>query len=257
VSDLHYQDEFDIDTFLNLGSPDAVHSPDTTSPTEYLSGPDAYPSPSLSQPNPFPSQSLQYTPPLYNSGQGSPTFSYGFPDGFPTMGRNGHDMSSMRPTHHRTSSDFLYPPTISRDGRSHSRGPGGHRSTISEGSSGFLSPDLSPEASMYLGDDLRGRGLARARSAPSSKPVFRGKSPYDRPTSQTEITRLEIPSFNGTLSGQSTPEPESPSPSSAKGVVATDAMVQASLKRRKREANFFCIQCGASFTTENSKKRTF
>jgi hypothetical protein len=260
VSDLHYQEEFDLETFLNLGSSDAVQSPDTTSPTGYFSGPDPYPpSPTLplSNPNPFPSQSLQYTSP-YNSGQGSPTFGLEFPNGFQNTGNNTNAVSSMRPnTHHRSSSDFLSPPIMSRGGRSHSRGPGGHRSTISEGSSAFMAAEYNPEASLFLGDDLRGRGLARAKSAPSSKAIFRGKSPYDRPASQTEITRLEIPIFSGSFSGRSSPELESPSPSSAKDVVATDAMIQASIKRRKRDANFFCLLCNASFTTENSKRRTF
>jgi len=120
-----------------------------------------------------------------------------------------------------------------------------------------MAAEHNPEASLFLDDDLRGRGLARAKSAPSSKAIFRGKSPYDRPATQTGITRLEIPIFNGSFSGQSTPELESPSPSSAKDVVATDAMIQASIKRRKRDANFFCLLCNASFTTENSKRRTF
>jgi hypothetical protein len=39
----------------------------------------------------------------------------------------------------------------------------------------FLSPHVSPESSMFLGDDLRGRGLARAKTAPSSKSISRGK----------------------------------------------------------------------------------
>lgn len=258
VSDIHYQEEFDIESFLNLGTSDAIQSPDT----DFFSGPDPYqPSPPLplSNPNPspnsFPPQSLQYAPP-YNSGQGSPTFGLGFPNGFQNTGNNTNAVSSMRPnTHHRSSSDFLSPPLMNRSGRSYSRGPGGHRSTISEGSSAFMAAEHNPEASLFLDDDLRGRGLARAKSAPSSKAIFRGKSPYDRPATQTGIPRLEIPIFNGSFSGQSTPELESPSPSSAKDVVATDAMIQASIKRRKRDANFFCLLCNASFTTENSKRR--
>ena len=120
----------------------------------------------------------------------------------------------------------------------------------------FLTPDrLNNETSLFVGD-FRGRGLSRAKSAPSSKAISRGRSPYDRPASQTDMApRLEIPSFAGAESGTSTPDLESPSPSSAKDIVATDAMVQASKKRRKREANYFCSQCHASFTTENSKKR--
>jgi hypothetical protein len=263
VSDV--QDEFDIETFLNLGSPEGVQSPDATSPTDFLSGPDQYQtSPSLPNsnlnpnPNPFPPQSLQYASP-YNSAQGSPTFTLGFPNGFQNAGNNNNAVSSMRPnTHHRSSSDYLSPPIMNRNGRSHSRGPGGHRSTISEGSRAFImAGEHNPDVSLFLGDDLRGRGLARAKSAPSSKAAFRGKSPYDRPASHTEITRLEIPIFSGSFSGQSTPELESPSPSSAKDVVATDAMIQASVKRRKRDANFFCMLCNASFTTENSKRRAF
>jgi hypothetical protein len=34
-------------------------------------------------------------------------------------------------------------------------------------------------------------------------------------------------------------------------------MIQASARRRTREANYFCSQCGNSFTTENSRKRVF
>jgi len=265
VSDVQYQEEFDIESFLSLGTSEVVHSPDTTSPTDFLSGPDAYIG-GPSHPNPFPSQSLQYNSP-YNPSQGSPTFSHGFANSFPNMGNTGHDAPAMKPTHNRAYSDFLSPPPIpiNRSGRSHSRGgPMGHRSTISEGSPHmFLSPEINPDSSIFISDDLRGRGLSRARSAPSAKAIPRGKSPYDRPASQsydrsasqTEIMRLEIPSFIGSVSGQSSPELESPSPASAKDVVATDAMVQASAKRRKRAANYFCRLCSASFTTENSKRR--
>ena len=219
VSDV--QEEFDIENFLNFSS-DVVQSPDTVS-TDYLSGPDL-----------LPSQSLQYASP-YSSGQVSPTFGLGFPNSFQNTGD-------------RSSGDFLSPPMMNRGGRSHSQESGGHRSTISEGSSAFKA---------VAGDDIRGRGIARAKSVPSSQATFRGKSPYDRPASQTEITRLEIPISSGSFSGQSSPELESPSPSSAKDVVATDAVIQASIKRRKRVANFFCSLCNASFTTENSKRRMF
>jgi len=257
ASDLQYQEEFDIETFLSLSPSDAVQSPDNTSP-DYLFGPDPYPmSPSLPDlsPSPFP-QSLQYTSP-YSPGQGSPTINFGLPGSFSNTGNNSPGVPPTRLTlHHRSASDFLSvppSPTLIRNGRSNSRGPMGHRSTISEGSNVFFNPIMmKPDSPIYLGDELRGRGLSRAKSAPSSKAISRGKSPYDRPASHADIApRLQIPSFNGA----STPELESPSPSSAKDVVATVAMVQASEKRRKREANYFCPQCNASFTTENSRKR--
>jgi hypothetical protein len=167
---------------------------------------------------------------------------------------NINDVPSMRAPHQRSSSDFLAPPTVNRIPRPHSRG---HRFTISEGGSGtFLTPHVSPESSMYLGDDLRGRGLARANTAPSSKAISRRRSPYDRPASQAAVdTSLVIPDFVRPISGQSSPEVESPSPGSATKVVATDAMIQASARRRKRDANYFCSQCPGSFTTENSRKR--
>jgi hypothetical protein len=306
TSDLQYQEEFDIDALLNLGSSE-VQSPDTTSPTDFLSGPDGYPSSPTAPPqmSTFAAQSLQYASP-FNS-QGSPTFNQTYGNPFQNTGDNSHDIPQMRPTHHRASSEYLCPPSIAinRGSRSHSRGAMAHRSTISEGTNMFLSPDTNLESTIYLGDDLRGRGLSRAKSAPSSKAISRGRSPYDRPVSQTYerpvsqtyehpvpqmyerpvsqtyersasqtyerpvpqtyerpasqtgITRLEIPSFTGHSSGPSTPELESPSPASAKDIVATSAMVQASIKRRKREANYFCHLCGASFTTENSKRRTY
>jgi hypothetical protein len=257
ASDFQYQqEEFDIETYLSLDPLNVVQSPDTTSPG-YLSGPDPYPmSPLLPNPNPLPSQSLQYTSP-YSPTQGSPTFDLGLPGSYPNMGNNSQNSPTMRPTHQRSTSDFLSvppSPTMIRGARSHSRGPGGHhRSTISEGSNVFLNTIIvKPEGSICLGDDLRGRGLSRAKSAPSSKAISRGKSPYERPASHADIApRLQIPSFNGAT----TPELESPSPSSAKDVVATAAMVQASERRRKREATYFCPQCSASFTTENSRKR--
>ena len=216
---------------------------------------------SLSSANHF---ATQYIPP-YN-GQVSPSYSPSFPHSFPNMGNNSNDVPPMRLAHHRSSSDFLSvppSPTLYRNGRSPSRGPKGHRSTISEGSTGFLSPEvfnpevLSPDTSIFL-NDPRGRRLERTKSAPSAKATsnIRQKSPYARPASQTDIMpRLEIPTFIRPISGPSTPELESPSPSSAKEVVATDAMVTASNRRRKREANYFCPQCGATFTTENSRKR--
>jgi len=244
-----------MDAFLNLTTSD-TQSPDNTSfPPDFLSGPDPYTaSPTLRDTNPFSIQSIPYTSP-YTVDRASSSSSLEY--GHPRLSTSYNGVSPVKPTHHRSTSDFLAPPpTMARGARSHSRGPRGHRFTISEGSDPFLSPHASPESSIFLGDDLRGRGLARAKTAPSTKSISRGKSPYERPASQTAAgTRLVIPMYAGPISGQSSPDLECPSPGSIKDVVATDAMIQASVRRRTREANYFCSQCGNSFTTENSRKR--
>ena len=174
---------------------------------------------------------------------------------FSSVASGSNNLPSVKPTHQRSTSDYLAPPspTMHRSARSHSRGSGGHRFTISEGAVPHFSSDVTPESSMFLAGDIRGRGLSRAKTAPSSKAISRGRSPYERPASQTAVsTRLVIPNYVP-VSGQSSPE--CPSPGSAKGVVATDAMLQASARRRTREATYFCSKCNASFTTENSRKR--
>lgn len=272
MSDVQYQQEFDFEAYLNMDNV-SIQSPNTLSPTQYMSGPDPFQmSSSAPGSSVFTHQSLQYTPPNM-SGQHSPTSSLDFANGFPAPMQNGNGQYSsqtqMKPTHHRSSSDFLLPPspTMKRS-RSVSRGPvRTHRSTISEGSNLtnlFMNPpiDVNQESLTFLGDDLRGRGLARAKTAPSVQVIAkgRGRSPYDRPPSQNDIhNQLIIPTYSGPVSGHSTPptpEFESSSPGSIKDVVATEAMVEASNRRRRREPGYFCSQCGNSFTTENSKKRT-
>jgi hypothetical protein len=250
------QDAFDITAFLDLTTSDSQSPENTSFSPEYLSGPDQYQtSPTHQDTNPFPTQSLPYISP-YDRVSSSSSLDYAH--GYPGLASSYKEVLPVKPTHHRSTSDFLAPPslTMTRGARSYSRGHRGHRFTISEGADPYLSTHLSPESSMFLGDDLRGRGLARAKTAPSVKSISRGRSPYERPPSQTAVgTSLVIPMFTGPISGQSTPEPECPSPGSIKDVVATDAMIQASARRRTRVANYFCSQCGNSFTTENSRKR--
>jgi hypothetical protein len=128
-----------------------------------------------------------------------------------------------------------------------------------------VAPLMSPcqsSTSNYLSvpqnDSLRQGRPSRAKSSYSDKVHFPRKSPYNRPasTSHTETaSHFEGSIFSETTSGPSTPEAENPSPSSAKEVMVTDAMIQASAKKRKRDTNYFCSQCGASFTTVYAKKR--
>ena len=128
-----------------------------------------------------------------------------------------------------------------------------------------VAPLMSPcqsSTSNYLSvpqnDSLRrGRRPSQAKSSYSDKVHFPRKSPYNRPasTSRTETaSHFEGSIFSETTSGPSTLEVENPSPSSAKEVTVTDAMIQASAKRRKRDTNYFCPQCGASFMTVYAKK---
>jgi hypothetical protein len=67
----------------------------------------------------------------------------------------------------------------------------------------YLSPEMmNLDVPIFLGCDLRGRGLARAKSAPSSKAISRWTNPYDRLASQTDIFPcLEIPNFVEPTSG--------------------------------------------------------
>lgn len=104
---------------------------------------------------------------------------------------------------------------------------------------------------------------------PSNGVHSRGRSPYERPSSQTSNysqqdvvdPSLFAPSFEDS-SSEFASDMELPSPSSANDAnaqVATAAMIDASNRRRKREATFFCSSpgCPGSFTTENSKKRVY
>jgi hypothetical protein len=128
-----------------------------------------------------------------------------------------------------------------------------------------VAPLMSPRQSStsnYLSvpqnDSLRQGRPSRAKSSYSDKVHFPRKSPYNRPASTSHretASHFEGLIFSETTSGPSTPEAENPSPSSAKEVMVTDAMIQASAKRRKRDTNYFCPQCGASFTTVYAKKR--
>ena len=121
---------------------------------------------------------------------------------------------------------------------------------------------------------MRGRGLNRSKTAPSSRmgvglgSLSRGRSPYERPPSQTSIhsqqdvvDSLHTPALEDSSSDFASdielPSPSSPSSATdVNAQVATAAMIDASNRRRKREATFFCSSpgCNGSFTTENSKK---
>ncbi|KIM77900.1 hypothetical protein PILCRDRAFT_605548 [Piloderma croceum F 1598] len=71
--------------------------------------------------------------------------------------------------------------------------------------------------------------VGRSRPASDSCYDYRRKRPIDHSAPKTEFApRFDIPSSN---------------------------VVQANIKRRKMEAHYFCQQCGASFTTDYSKRR--
>lgn len=245
-----------MEALLSLNTSD-TQSPDHTAfPFDFLSGAEPYQTSPIRDANSFSMQSLPFASSSPIERAPSST-SLNYAHSYSGHASSYQGVSSMRPTHQKSSSDFLVPPspTMPRNARSHSPGLRGHRHTISEGADPFSHQNASPESSLFLGEDFRGRGVARAKTVPS-RPASRRPSPYPRPPSQTGAgMSLAIPAFTGLISGQSTPELECPSPGSVKDVVATDAMIQASAKRRTRDANFFCTMCGNSFTTENSRKR--
>lgn len=247
-------------------------------------------------------QQQQLPPSQLSPSQSSPlqrSLSYSslqFANGFPT--RQPHPQSAGgRPTHiQRSSGDYLLPPAPTHHHRSHSRGHSfsgqtfsnssypelrGHRSTISEGSAppNFLAPtgqlSTSPDSNfVFLSDamPMRGRGLNRSKTAPTAHMGVgrgshsRGRSPYERPPSQTsqqDVFDSSIPipaSEDPSLDFASNMElPPSPPTTDVNAQVATTAMIDAANRRRKREAAFFCSSpgCNSSFTTENSKKSVY
>lgn len=200
-----------------------------------------------------------------------------------------HPPHPQHPHPHRASfsgsgDGLLLPPSPTQLRRSHSRGyiskGMGHRHTLSdiEGAGHYFnttlpSPTLSQHSShgsggsdQFLGVDLHGPGLIRARSAPGPGPYGklhsgRPRTPYERPEphfNELGATPIEIPAYHGPVSGATTPDytgGSSPSSFNEGRGVATPAMLAAAEKRRKNPAKYQCPQCPAKFTAENSRKR--
>lgn len=255
-----------------------------------MSGPD--PSPVNNSPppsSPFTHQSMAYGSPysmnnMHNQNQSSSSYGAVPSGNIPFTGGNARDMV-MRPappTHH-SSSDFLSPPSPSSLRRTRSsRGPTGHRHTLSDvpSSSHSFNPNQplalsqgsgSPISDQFLGVDFHGPGLMRSRSAPDQGKVgMRGRSPYERPSSQTGMHNATAPldiipryvdgrslqAANGSTTPDLAPTSSPSSINEGRGV-ATPAMLAAAEKRRKNPAKYKCPQCGSSFTAENSRKRVF
>ncbi|KZP33708.1 hypothetical protein FIBSPDRAFT_924178 [Athelia psychrophila] len=220
-------------------------------------------------------------------GQQSPT--HDVPSS-PTSGSafDGREMTSLphpsqRPSAHRPSlsgDGLLLPPSPTAMRRSRSRGSissRGHRHTLSDAESmaghslnrTLVSPTGSHHSSQgsggsdqYLGGDLHGPGLIRARSAPgpgAQRTRRRAGTPYEQPEAHSNIigaVPLDIPAYN-VASDSATPDctdGSSPSSLNERGV-AMPAMLTAAEKMHKNPAKYQCPQCHASFTAKNSCKR--